>query len=153
MCPEMHCNDHAGGPKHPNRALALRPCGRGGAWRRWHSQAPPAPSSRSSWRTPSFPASPIRFLSLVCHSEAIHSALSCITGATALCISVCLSLLMGGSEFIVVLHLHHLGPPTWVALNLVQMVSSPGHSPPSYAFRPGGKKCYSYNTNRPWADE
>lgn len=66
-----------------------------------------------------FPASSIRPLSPVCRSEAIHSTLTCITGVTACRISVYLSLLMGGSEGTVVLHLRHLGPPTWVALNLV----------------------------------
>lgn len=73
------------------------------------------------WRSLTLPAALqglLRFPCLCCFvsfsgllSEVVPSALSCLSGVTALYRHVCLSLLKGGGEFHTLLCLHYLGPP------------------------------------------
>ena len=84
----------------------------GGGCKHWWSLASPVQIPRvlaAPRGLLQFPAFSTQSLSLICCSEAVYSALSCLSGVIiALSMRVYLSLLMGEDEFHVFLYCHHL---------------------------------------------
>lgn len=71
----------------------------------------PAPRVSSALLEGSFSFADFSRLFLRLLSEVVHSALDCLAGAIATYIHAYLILLMGESEFSILLHCRYLGPP------------------------------------------
>lgn len=99
---ERCCGNLAGRPKPQNRVPALEGTNNGIHRLLWPRDFQQLPEGSRSFSSPS--------LSLLCCSDAVHSALSGLTGITAFYLRVYLSLLMRVGNFSV-LSCRHLGLP------------------------------------------